>query len=1068
MFNSAVGVHYVKAAENVDLTRIATVSGGDSTVSTGDNTVSAGDVYSLLRQSAAYTTENKVLRGSIAFQYDGEIKVYSSDLYYSMTYPAVVKIDTDDFVYDAANDMYYVTEEMEVLSGIASGIENAESATWKVYDPDGKILNEGTFSPATDWSVSNIGLVLGENVVEVEVNYVDGVVFSDAVTLINLSEENMSGLDIDLEDSDGDGLPDFIELDSLGSDPINIDSDGDGITNLQEQSMGTDLINIDSDGDTLKDGDEIGFGTSPLKEDTDDDTLTDDYELAMGYNPLVADDLSKIITKTYTQSDFNIMGTDVGMTIELEAALGGQVSFMVDLADNELINSGIAGYIGEAYDFTMSGTFESVWENEIKKPGTENSVAKDLNLTFVIDVSGSMSGSRISTVKQVMKQFISSMGEADQAAIVRYESYAYLSQGMTNNKDSLTTAVNNLYASGGTSIYRGVALGIEQLTKNVDENSYDILILLTDGQDSSFNSYWERYAKSCVENNIIVYSVGIGSGVSSSHLTKFAEATGGKYYHAEIVGDLQNQFEEIKGETVDYTHDENDDGISDYYTKLICEGKLTTCFGEKLFSCQTYEDVQKNKDWDGDGLKNGDEIEIVNNGDRVYVLVRSYPDTPYSDSDIYTDKEEKDYGTDPLRENGIFLESDIDYVTNDDNFVSEQYRELYNGKVLGKVQKFGIWLGNNVFGNNYDKVYIYKSFLISYFDKLYNESIEKEEWKKTLETGYKIVKEMQQSVNNTGESIKKLGIDSAQQQLLADLTRELGNAQAEMTRMIENADVLDRARFYELCNDTYDTYRNASNQIPKLEKKIEYISKLKKAGEVAEKIGYVFDVVSAGQDVYNVWKDYGNFAASMEMIADNIYLLDEIAANTSDKKLKSACNELRAALYEQSELNSQKWEDVLQEVGMEGGKIALAAFSIKIPVVGKYVAAAVAVVGVLDWALQTSEIAKQNLGLYALSSAATYMADDLEDIMNRGQRGYKGSEKTVVLYNNIGEAANRYYNLCLLRCVAEEQMKKADKAKAWYIEWLFTNVLYKVSDIEANINTLNQKKNKYLFMAIEE
>ena len=84
----------------------------------------------------------------------------------------------------------------------------------------------------------------------------------------------------DPTDTDGDGLTDD-EEDVLGTDPNNPDSDGDGLTDGEEvNDTETDPNNPDSDGDGLDDGDEVDIhDTDPNNPDSDGDGLTDDEEV---------------------------------------------------------------------------------------------------------------------------------------------------------------------------------------------------------------------------------------------------------------------------------------------------------------------------------------------------------------------------------------------------------------------------------------------------------------------------------------------------------------------------------------------------------------------------------------------------------------------------------------------------------------------------------------------------------------------------------------------------------------------------------------------------------------------
>ena len=87
-------------------------------------------------------------------------------------------------------------------------------------------------------------------------------------------------------DTDGDGLTDAQE-NSVGSDPGLIDTDADGIDDFTEVSdTGTDPVVADSDGDGVLDGDEeYIYGTDPLNPDTDGDGASDAVEIDGGTDP---------------------------------------------------------------------------------------------------------------------------------------------------------------------------------------------------------------------------------------------------------------------------------------------------------------------------------------------------------------------------------------------------------------------------------------------------------------------------------------------------------------------------------------------------------------------------------------------------------------------------------------------------------------------------------------------------------------------------------------------------------------------------------------------------------------
>ena len=129
--------------------------------------------------------------------------------------------------------------------------------------------------------------------------------------LVNNRNEYLAGTDPNNLDSDGDGVSDLSEIASpildpnsdmdedgdriaddwenyfFGSDTIrglaNRDDDGDGLNNLAEYENHTDPHNSDSDDGGLSDGDEVALGTDP-NDPSDDDDVNCTISLHRGWN----------------------------------------------------------------------------------------------------------------------------------------------------------------------------------------------------------------------------------------------------------------------------------------------------------------------------------------------------------------------------------------------------------------------------------------------------------------------------------------------------------------------------------------------------------------------------------------------------------------------------------------------------------------------------------------------------------------------------------------------------------------------------------------------------------------
>ncbi len=88
----------------------------------------------------------------------------------------------------------------------------------------------------------------------------------------------------DTTDTSGDIGSEIIDDQVLFGEPI--DSDGDGLDDIQEADIGTNPNNWDTDSDGLGDRDEtVIWKTDPNNPDTDGDTYLDGTEVTSGYSP---------------------------------------------------------------------------------------------------------------------------------------------------------------------------------------------------------------------------------------------------------------------------------------------------------------------------------------------------------------------------------------------------------------------------------------------------------------------------------------------------------------------------------------------------------------------------------------------------------------------------------------------------------------------------------------------------------------------------------------------------------------------------------------------------------------
>ena len=169
-----------------------------------------------------------------------------------------------------------------------------------------------------------------------------------------------------------------------------------------------------------------------------------------------------------------------------------------------------------------------------------------------------------------------------------------------------------------------------------------------------------------------------------------------------------DNWEEITG-VEDRILDSNNDGISDYYTNLLYKGYLTSTTGVS-FAGYNFGGPD---DYDGDGLKNGEELIITEANGRIYAQMLSDPRLKNSDGDEYDDLFESINNTDPLSIS--LLNSEVMAALDSDMRAASQYlMEIRDNEAM----QTALFASNYIFGSNYDRVQIYKEALLDLFEDM--------------------------------------------------------------------------------------------------------------------------------------------------------------------------------------------------------------------------------------------------------------------------------------------------------------------------------------------------------------
>jgi hypothetical protein len=286
-------------------------------------------------------------------------------------------------------------------------------------------------------------------------------------------------------------------------------------------------------------------------------------------------------------------------------------------------------------------TWEAAWEAPLAtgegrgSSGEGNTEVKFIDLMFVIDSSGSMSWNDSNNYRlTAAKSFVDALIQGDRAGVVDFDYYGSLYQSLTSDFSAVKSQIDRIDASGGTNIGAGVRLANRELINNSSDERVKIEIVLTDGE-GSYSPYLTTEAK---QNNITIYTIGLGSSIDDTLLRNIATETGGQYYSVSSAEQLPEVFSRISDVVVeDEAVDTDADGIPD---SVELSG-YRDGFGRIHYT------LPYNPDSDGDGIPDG--VEGGNQrqsgfyGD--YYRSDSNPNSADTDSDGLTDLEEETTGT---------------------------------------------------------------------------------------------------------------------------------------------------------------------------------------------------------------------------------------------------------------------------------------------------------------------------------------------------------------------------------------------------------------------------------------
>jgi len=179
------------------------------------------------------------------------------------------------------------------------------------------------------------------------------------------------------------------------------------------------------------------------------------------------------------------------------------------------------------------------------------------NLTFLIDVSGSMSSrNKLPLLKSAFRLLVNQLREKDKISIVIYAGAAgvVLEPTSGDNKQQILEAINELKAEGSTAGGAGIELAYKLAQKNFIKNGNNRMIMATDGDfnvGASSDEAMEKLIEEKRKSGVFLSVLGFGMGnYKDSKLETLADKGNGNHAYIDTMQEAQKVFGKEFGGTL--------------------------------------------------------------------------------------------------------------------------------------------------------------------------------------------------------------------------------------------------------------------------------------------------------------------------------------------------------------------------------------------------------------------------------------------------------------------------------------------------------------------------------------
>jgi Ca-activated chloride channel family protein len=183
---------------------------------------------------------------------------------------------------------------------------------------------------------------------------------------------------------------------------------------------------------------------------------------------------------------------------------------------------------------------------------------RSMNITFVLDTSGSMMGTPMSIEIASVKAMAAVMQQGDRVSMVTWntDNRVLLDGHVVNgpNDPMLVAAANGLSASGGTDLSGGLAVGYDIARRNYDKLRLNRVVLISDGMANvgvTDENVIGQASHNEDQEGIYLVGVGVGDGVNDTLMDVVTDKGRGAYVYLDSAEEASRMLTKRFDETME-------------------------------------------------------------------------------------------------------------------------------------------------------------------------------------------------------------------------------------------------------------------------------------------------------------------------------------------------------------------------------------------------------------------------------------------------------------------------------------------------------------------------------------